>query len=136
MKSRTILYWIVTSLAAAFMLLAGIPDLVRSADAVAIFNHLGYPSYLLPFLGTAKTLAAVVLVIPGVTRVKDWAFAGLLFDLCGALYSHVSVGDGPAQWTPAIIGLLLVGGAYAGYRYRAGESWLELRALSTTRSGW
>ena len=127
MKYRTIIYWIVTGLAAAFMLLAAVPDILQSADAVAIFNHLGYPPYLLPFLGTAKALAVIVLVIPGVTRVKDWAFAGLLFDLCGALYSHVSVGDGPDRWAPAVIGLLLVGGAYAGYKQRAGESWLNGR---------
>jgi len=103
---------------AAFMLLASIPDLLGIPQAVSIFGHLGYPIYLLPFLGTAKTLGVVVVLVPGFRRLKEWAFAGLVFDLIGALYSHLSVGDSPSGWMPAVIGLILVGGSYLSYRRR------------------
>jgi len=101
---------------AAFMLLASIPDVLRVPQALSIFGHLGYPIYLLPFLGTAKTLGIVAILVPGMQKVKEWAFAGLVFDLIGALYSHLSVGDPVGGWMPAAIGLVLVGGSYLSYR--------------------
>jgi hypothetical protein len=119
MKTTKILYWIVTGLMAAFMLMASIPDVLQIPDAVAVFNHLGYPKYLLPFIGVAKILAVITILIPGFLRLKEWAYAGLVFDLIGALYSHLSVGDPPSNWIFPIVGLLLVFGSYVFYRRRA-----------------
>ena len=116
MKNAKTLYWIITSLMAAFMLLASIPDVLRLPQAVSIFGHLGYPVYLLPFLGTAKTLGIIAVLVPAFQRLKEWAYAGLVFDVIGALYSHLSVGDSPSGWMPALIGLVLVGGSYLSYR--------------------
>jgi len=115
-KSAKILYWIITSLMAAFMLLASIPDVLRQPQAASIFGHLGYPVYLLPFLGTAKTLGIIAVLVPAFQRLKEWAYAGLFFDVIGALYSHLSVGDSPSGWMPALIGLVLIGGSYLSYR--------------------
>jgi len=115
MSSKTP-YWIVTGLMAAFMVLASIPDIFGNPQAVIIFKHLGYPTYLLLFLGTAKILGIVAVLVPAFGRLREWAFAGLTFDLLGALYSHLSVGDSPAAWMPAVIGLLLVGASYFLYR--------------------
>jgi hypothetical protein len=112
MKNARILYWIVTGLAAALMVAASIPDVLRNPQAISIFGHLGYPAYLLPFLGTAKLLGVGAVLVPGFRRLKEWAYAGLVFDLSGALYSHVSIGDPPSVWAFPIIGLLLVGGSY------------------------
>jgi hypothetical protein len=112
MKNIRILYWIVTGLAAVFMTMASIPDVLRHPQAMSIFSHLGYPAYLLPFLGTAKLLGVGVMLVPGFRRLKEWAYAGLVFDLAGAWYSHVSVGDPPSVWVFPIIGLLLVAGSY------------------------
>jgi hypothetical protein len=117
-KNLRILYWSVTGCMAAFMLLASIPDVLRVPQAIAIFGHLGYPAYLVPFLGTAKTLGIVTVVVPVFQRLKEWAFAGLAFDLVGALYSHLSVGDPPGAWVPAVIGLVLVSGSYLCYRWQ------------------
>jgi uncharacterized membrane protein YphA (DoxX/SURF4 family) len=110
------LYWIVTGLMAAFMLMASIPDILRIPQAVQIFTHLGYPTYLLPFIGIAKTLGVLVVLLPGFSRLKEWAYAGLVFDLIGALYSHLSVGDPPSAWAMPIVGLVLVAGSYWLYR--------------------
>ena len=118
MKLPQSIGWIVTGLMAALILLSAIPDLLRIPDAVSVITHLGYPPYLLPFLGTAKTLAVVAVLLPGLPRIKEWAFAGLMFDLTGALYSHLSVGDPPSRWLPAAVGLVLVSGSYVAYRMR------------------
>jgi len=118
MKPHATARWIVTGLMAALMLLSAVPDVLRIPNALAVFRHLGYPPYLLVFLGTAKILGVAAVLAPGIPRVKEWAFAGLTFDLIGALYSHLSVGDPPSAWMPAVIGLVLVGGSYAAYRMR------------------
>jgi len=115
MNSRVV-YWIVTAIAAAFMIMTAIPDLLRVPGAIAIIMHLGYPPYLLPFLGTAKTLGAIAILTPALHRLKEWAFAGLSFDVIGALYSHLSVGDPPSRWMPAVIALTLLTGAYLFHR--------------------
>jgi len=111
-------YWILTGLAAAFMLMASIPDVLQISAAVDIFTHLGFPPYLLPFLGLAKILGVVVILLPMFQTLKEWAYAGLVFDLIGAFYSHVSVGDRPNDWIFSIVGLLLVVISYAFYRWK------------------
>src|SRR5262249_10677168 len=116
MKHGKRLYWILTGLMAAYMLMASIPDILRISQAVDLFKHLGYPSYLLPFLGTAKTLGVIAILALGVRWLKEWAYAGLIFDLIGALYSHLAVGDPASAWIFPVIGLLLVTGSYLVYR--------------------
>ena len=118
MKARTWIGWLVTGLMAALMLLSAVPDVLRIPDALIVFRHLGYPPYLLPFLGTAKILGVAGVLVPWMSRLKEWAFAGLTFDLTGALYSHLSVGDPASAWMPAAIGLALMAGSYVAYRTR------------------
>lgn len=103
---------------AAFMVMASIPDVLKLPEAIAVFTHLGYPTYLLPFIGIAKILGVVAVLVPGLQRIKEWAYAGLCFDLIGALYSHVAVGDPPSNWIFPVIGLVLVIGSYGFHRRR------------------
>jgi hypothetical protein len=118
MKLHTWLSWIITGLMASLMVLSAVPDVLRVPGAVSVFTHLGYPPYLLLFLGTAKMLGVVAVLVPGFPRIKEWAFAGLSFDVSGALYSHLSVGDPPSGWMPAAVALALIGGSYVVYRWR------------------
>jgi len=116
MKGTNILYWIFTVFLTAFMLLGAIPDLLRIPEAVSGMAHLGYPSYLLPFLGFAKVLGLIAILFPRFPRLKEWAYAGLAFDLIGALYSHLSVGDSAGSWIFPVIGILLLTGSYVLFR--------------------
>ena len=118
MRTRIWTGWIVTGLMAALMLLSAVPDVLRIPNALIVFKHLGYPPYLLVFLGTAKILGVVAVLVPGLPRIKEWAFAGLTFDVTGALYSHLSVGDPASVWAPAVLALALVVGSYVVYRMR------------------
>lgn len=67
---------------------------------------MGYPSYFLTILGTWKILGAIVVAAP---RLKEWAYAGMIFDLTGAAASRAFVGDGaPLVLVPiAIAGVVL-----------------------------
>jgi hypothetical protein len=74
------------------MLFSAIPDALCVPDAVTFMAHLGYPKYIISFLGIAKILGVIAILVPGFPRIKEWAYAGLAFDLIGALYSNVAVG--------------------------------------------
>lgn len=114
MKLVTRAFWVVTALFAALMTFGALLDVAKTKEAVSIFQHLGYPEYLLPFLGLLKIAGSVTLLVPRAPKaLKEWAYAGLVFDMSGALYSHLSVGDSPSDWLPAVVGLLLVGSSYA-----------------------
>jgi hypothetical protein len=56
--------------------------------------HLGYPRYFLTILGTWKILGAIVVCAPRLPRLKEWAYAGMIFDLTGAAASRAFMGDG------------------------------------------
>lgn len=112
MKTMNLAYWIITGLLSALMLLGSVPDLLMNPDAVALFAHLGYPAYLLPFLGAAKIAGVAAILIPGFPRIKEWAYAGLTFDLAGAMYSTISVGDPAGGWLLFLIGFALIAGSY------------------------
>ena len=127
MKKFGITYWLFTAFAGAFMLISAIPDLLQVPGAHAVIAHLGYPGYLLPFLGVAKLFGVAALLVPRFPRLKEWAYAGLSFDLVGAFYSHLSVGDGPGNWLFSIIGLALVIGSYFFYQRKLSHH--ELREL-------
>ena len=114
--------WLVTGLMAALMLLSAIPDILQIPGALQVFTHLGYPPYLLVFLGTAKILGVAAVLVPGFPRLKEWAFAGLAFDVTGALYSHLSIGDPFGAWAPAASALALIAGSYVAYRARANRA--------------
>jgi len=92
MKKINILYWGITGIFGAFMLFSAIPDIIVVDEAVTfVTGKLGYPEYIIPFLGVAKTLGVIAIVIPGFPRLKEWAYAGLFFDLVGATYSGICV---------------------------------------------
>ncbi|NOU88521.1 DoxX family protein [Paenibacillus sp. LMG 31460] len=115
MKKTIVMYWIFTALLVILMGIGAIPDILYASDAVVLFAHLGYPSYLLPFLGVAKLLGILAILIPGFPRIKEWAYAGLTFDLVGAMYSSIVVGDPVGGLVFFIIGFVVIGGSYMCY---------------------
>jgi hypothetical protein len=90
MKKTKLFYWIITGLFGAFMFFTAIPDIISAAEAVKFMSQLGYPSYFLPFIGVAKALGVIGILVPGFPRIREWAYAGLAFDLIGAFYSTVA----------------------------------------------
>ncbi len=103
MKKNKILYWTITGLFSAFMLFSAVPDILVVPDAITFMNHLGYPKYIIPFLGVAKLLGVIAILVPGYPRIKEWAYAGLFFDLIGATYSGIA-NDG---FQPAMLIMVL-----------------------------
>jgi hypothetical protein len=91
-KTINILYWVFTILFAALMLFSSYTSILVTQDAkTLIHDQLGFPVYFIPFTGYAKLLGAIAILIPGLKTVKEWAYAGLFFDLIGAVYSGIAL---------------------------------------------
>jgi len=103
---KTTLFWISTGLLAAVLLLGGVMDVLRAPPVVQTITALGYPAYVATLLGVWKVLGAAAIAAPGLPRLKEWAYAGVVFDLSGATVSHLVSGS-PA-FHPVITTTLLV----------------------------
>ena len=89
---RIIAYWITTALVVFELALGGVWDILRVPQVRGLIERLGYPLYFLVILGIWKLLGAVALVIPRFPRLKEWAYAGVIFDLTGAVVSQLASG--------------------------------------------
>jgi len=118
MKKLNILYWTFTGLFALAMFFSGIQNAMVTPDSVALFSHLGYPTYISAFLGIAKILGAIAILIPGYPRLKEWAYAGLFFDLVGATYSSIMTDGFQLPMLGMLIFFGLFGLSYVYYRKR------------------
>src|SRR5262249_46766591 len=87
-------YWTATVLLGIEGIVGGMLGLLRLPAYADVMQHLGYPSYLMSILGMWYTLAGLALLAPRLPRLKEWAYAGLLFNYTGAALSHLVVGDG------------------------------------------
>ncbi|MBN8822678.1 MULTISPECIES: DoxX family protein [unclassified Spirosoma] len=115
LKKTNILYWILTGLFAFVMAGSAIPNIMVNPMSVQGFHEMGYPTYIIPFLGWAKLLGVVAILVPGFPRLKEWAYAGLIFDLLGATYSVANSGKELVQWAPIFIFVALGFGSYYAY---------------------
>src|SRR5258708_24907775 len=108
-------YWVTTSLFAAAFLASGAAELASAPAAVASTLALGYPGYFLTILGVWKVLSAPALLAPRLPRLKEWAYAGIFFDLTGAAASHAFSGDTPGKIATPLV-LLLIAAASCALR--------------------
>jgi uncharacterized membrane protein YphA (DoxX/SURF4 family) len=114
MKKINIIYWILTGLFAFVMFGSAIPDALMMDLAKQGFKEIQMPAYLLPFVGVAKMLGVIAILIPGKPRLKEWAYAGLTFDLIGATYAVAASGKPVENWAPMF---LFIGLAFGSYYY-------------------
>jgi hypothetical protein len=106
---RNIAYWAATGLVTIVPLLAAFSYLTTSPAAVENFRHVGYPQQLRVLLGIAKLAGAIVLLLPRLPTLKEWAYAGFTFMWIAASVAHYLAGDGPLFLLPlALIGSLAV----------------------------
>jgi len=121
MKKINILYWVFTGLFAALMLFSSFSNIITAPEAVELLKtKLGYPVYIIPFLGVAKLLGSITILIPRFPRLKEWAYAGLMFDLIGATYSSFAIGEPGAAFMLIFVAL----GFASYYFYRRRETML------------
>jgi uncharacterized membrane protein YphA (DoxX/SURF4 family) len=92
-RLRTTAYWLTTIFGPASFVVGAALHLARTPEVMATLQHLGYPPYFASLLGLWKLAGAVVILAPGLPRLKEWAYAGFMFDLTAAAASRAFVGD-------------------------------------------
>jgi len=104
MTLRLRIYWLATAWLVLELAIGGVEDLVRGRAAIVVgdtvdvvVSSLGYPVYVLLFLGMWKILGAVAIAAPGFPRLKEWAYAGSFFQITLAAWSHAFVGTDPVN---------------------------------------
>lgn len=91
-KTLNILYWIFTLAFSGLMIYSSVGGIGPNEETLAIFHGwLGYPVYFIQLISWAKIAGSIAILIPGLRRIKEWAYAGLFFDLGGAVFSAISV---------------------------------------------
>ena len=93
MKKNKIIFWAATGF---IFLFEGLMPLSTLLLAPEYFNAgtkpLGYPDYFAYALIIFKVVGATALIIPKLHfKLREWAYAGLTFNLIFALISHIVV---------------------------------------------
>lgn len=105
-KTTNLIYWISTIIFAGLMIFSSAGGFQPSQQSIQmIHDGLGYPVYFIQFISIAKLIGSIFILIPGLNRsVKEWAYAGLFFDLAGAIYSGVA---SSGKLDPMMLALLI-----------------------------
>lgn len=118
-KTLNILYWVITGLLAAFMIFSSLDNVVTGEQSVQfIHDKMGYPVYFIPWIGIAKVLGAIALLVPVWPRVKEWAYFGLFMDLSTATYSFIALGEPVAGYAPMFLFIAVLIASYVLYHKR------------------
>ena len=108
-KAKSIVYWTTTILVAFFMS-GGLSQIWQyRANPHGVVPELGYPMYFFAILGIWKALGAIAILVPGFPRLKEWAYAGIFFDLTGAAASCAAVGGYGAYGFHVIAPMIITG---------------------------
>ena len=103
-KTTDIVYWTSTIIFAALMVFAAVGGIKPNQQNIQIIHDgLGYPVYFIQLISVAKILGVIIILVPGSGRIKDWAYAGLFFDLAGAVYSGIAASP---KFDPIILTML------------------------------
>lgn len=115
MKLRSVAYLVTTILVVAVFVGSGVANLLQANHVAHDMRLLGYPPYFMSVLGTWKVLGALVVALPRLPRLKEWAYAGMCFDLTGAAASRAASHD---QVVTVVVPLLLAAAVLVSWRLR------------------
>lgn len=124
LNSRAFRYWIATVPLSLAFFGGAVFDLSRAPEVRASLTALGYPLYFATLLGVWKALGAVAILVPRFERLKEWAYAGMVFDLSSAAISHAVVGDPLGN---VLVPLVLLGLTFASWALRPDDRRLPSR---------
>lgn len=126
-------YWAATILGPTSFVIGGVLGLRQSPDVVNNIHHLGYPVYFATLLSTWKLLGAIAITAPGLPRLKEWAYAGFVFDVTGAAISHAVVGD---SVTEIVVPLVFLGLVLASWALRPPSRRVAIPLRERSRRSW
>ena len=108
-KNRIVFYRITTGLVATEFLVGGITDILQVPVFFDVLIRLGYPGYFSIIVGIWKIPGSIAILVPGFPRLKEWAYAGMFFNMTGAVASHIAVKDNfTIMIAPLIFSILVI----------------------------
>lgn len=113
-KMANIGVWVLSVVTAALFLLSAIPKFLMPGW-VGRFAAWGYPEWFLYLIAVLEAAGAIGLLIP---RLSPYAAAGLIGIMLGAMYTHLTHGEG-FLWNLAYIASLIIIGVYRWRQSRA-----------------
>ena len=108
---QKVAYWGSTAIA-ALMLLVALSYLTGTEQVVSGFAKAGYPQHLRIVLGIAKPAAAIVLLLPRLPLLKEWAYAGAAITWVMAFISAYAGREGVQVWSLPLALLALLSISY------------------------
>jgi uncharacterized membrane protein YphA (DoxX/SURF4 family) len=90
---KHVAYWTTTALVVFALVGGAIGELMQQGGTMETVTILGYPAYFLTIIGLWKIAGSIALLVPRFPRLKEWAYAGIFFNMTGAFVSHAAVGD-------------------------------------------
>jgi uncharacterized membrane protein YphA (DoxX/SURF4 family) len=119
LKAKNIAYWTTTALIAFFIGSGGVAQIAQfKGNPHGVVPLLGYPMYFFAILGFWKVLGAIAILVPRFPRLKEWAYAGIFFDLTGAAASCAAVAGYGAYAFHVLAPLILAGLTVASWALR------------------
>lgn len=117
MKKNTIIFWAATII---IFLMEGIMPISTLLFAPQYTNAgtkpLGYPDYFAVALILCKFLGSLAILLPQVpAKIKEWAYAGLTYNLLFAILSHIVVDKNIGYILMPVVVLLVLA---ISYRYK------------------
>ena len=117
-KTINVIYWITTGLILAMMLFSAASSFMENPDGAKMLAAIGYRPYVLHLLAVAKVLGVIAILTPGFPRLKEWAYAGFMFDLIGATYSFYISGFAFKDWAFMLVLIAVLACSYIFYHKR------------------
>jgi hypothetical protein len=134
MKGKKIAYWATTGLVAFVIGSGGAAQIAQYlGNRHGTVPLLGYPMYFFGILGFWKVLGAITILVPRFPLLKEWAYAGIFFDLTGAAASCAAVGGYGAYGFHVIAPLAITGLTVASWALRPESR--TLGALLAAKNG-
>ena len=100
------IYRVVTGVMTLLMTLSATMYFIQYEMVSETFLKLGFPTFIIYPLAIAKILGLIAIWSNKSKTLKEWAYAGFVFDLLLAIGAHFNIQDG--EHLPAIIGLITV----------------------------
>ena len=89
---KSVAYWVCTGLVVFFIGSGGLAYAMQVPDVVQGVVALGFPVHFIVLLGVWKVLGSIAILVPGFPLLKEWAYAGIMFDLTGAASASIATG--------------------------------------------
>ncbi|MEL7222644.1 MAG: DoxX family protein [Bacteroidota bacterium] len=110
MKTQKIVFWVVTGLLSAMMLMSAGMYFFNTDEVYTIFESLGFPTFVVYPLAVAKILGVVAILTRKSRSLTEWAYAGFFFDFILAAAAHLNASDG--EHIGAFVALVLLAVSY------------------------